>query len=468
MTSSASLPWLRLRKAQTLDEMLPILLDETLVAFSAAGGGIWLYDAASNELRQTVTSPQTTQMTRAIRPGEGIVGSVFVTGETHLSREFASDPRTHPDVRLQTRPGWGGACVPIRTAERKQAAEDLKRWAGELERRNHEITLLNKMGELFHSCLTIDEASAVVASLMPRLFPEARGGLYLMRASRNLVERVAQWGAQPTRPINPGFTPDECWALRLGHAHLVEETASGLVCPHLDWPWPASFLCVPMIAQGDLMGLLHLQRGSASEATPSVPDRFKGSEQGLAVTVAEHIALALSNLRLRETLRGQSIRDSLTGLFNRRYLEETLEREARRAERGHYPIGILVLDIDYFKRYNDTYGHAAGDAVLKAVGAFLKNHTRSADIACRYGGEEFVLVFPEATLEDACQRAEELRQGVQQIEIQHNEQMLDRITLSIGVAAFPQHGSNVETPIQADDAALYAAKSAGRDRVILA
>ena len=140
----------------------------------------------------------------------------------------------------------------------------------------------------------------------------------------------------------------------------------------------------------------------------------------------------------------------------------------RRAERGNYPIGILVLDIDYFKQYNDTYGHAAGDAVLRAVGAFLKNHTRSADIACRYGGEEFVLVFPEATLEDTHQRAEALRQGVRQIEIHHNQQMLDRITLSVGVAAFPQHGSNVETLIQAADAALYAAKSAGRDRVMLA
>ena len=213
-----------------------------------------------------------------------------------------------------------------------------------------------------------------------------------------------------------------------------------------------------MMAQGETLGLFYL---STSE-----PDQLTEAKQQLAVAVAENIALALANLQLRETLRQQSIRDPLTGLFNRRYLEESLDRDLHRAQRQQQSLGIIMLDIDYFKHFNDTFGHKAGDVVLRTLGQFLKENIRGSDIVCRYGGEEFLLILPEACIADAKQRAEQLRQGIRQLDIQYQDSSLGPVTISLGVACFPEHGSTGEALIRAADAALYCAKRRGRDRTI--
>ena len=218
---------------------------------------------------------------------------------------------------------------------------------------------------------------------------------------------------------------------------------------------------MPMMAQGETLGILHLQSGSHQE-------RLSEPLQRLAVNVSEHIALALANLKLREILRSQAIRDPLTGLFNRRYMEESLERELHRAHRKHSTVGILALDIDRFKRFNDTFGHDAGDTLLRELGAFLQGHVRGEDIACRCGGEEFTLILPETSLEVARQRAEDIREGVKHLSVQHRHQPLGAITLSLGVASFPDHGETSEAVLRVADAALYRAKHAGRDRVQVA
>ena len=194
-------------------------------------------------------------------------------------------------------------------------------------------------------------------------------------------------------------------------------------------------------------------------------ESFTEAEERLAVTVSEHIALALSNLKLRETLHNLSIRDPLTGLFNRRYLEETLEREIRRAVRKNHPLGLIMLDIDHFKPYNDAFGHQAGDVVLREVGKFLRKSTRSEDIACRFGGEEFLLVLPEASLETTLQRAEEIRRGIKHLDVEFAGKVLGEITMSLGVSSYPQHGSTAEKLLATVDKALYQAKSLGRDNV---
>lgn len=167
-------------------------------------------------------------------------------------------------------------------------------------------------------------------------------------------------------------------------------------------------------------------------------------------------------------LREQSIRDHLTGLYNRRYLDETLAREIRRAEREAFPVGIIMLDLDHFKRLNDTFGHAAGDVVLHEIGVLLKGKIRYADIVCRYGGEEFVVVMPGASLQITVQRAEDLREEVSQLDLQYDNHNLGKITISAGVAIFPNHGATAEAVLQCADSALYAAKHAGRDRVVVA
>ena len=185
------------------------------------------------------------------------------------------------------------------------------------------------------------------------------------------------------------------------------------------------------------------------------------------MTVAEHIALSLANIKLRETLRNQAIRDPLTTLFNRRYLEETLERELHQAKRSENRIGIIMIDIDHFKKFNDTYGHGAGDALLFSLGGFLKASIRGGDIPCRYGGEEFMLILLGASLEETGKRAEVIRQKIKKMEVAYEELVLPPITLSLGVACFPQNGATVTELLRSADNALYQAKAEGRDKVVL-
>lgn len=180
---------------------------------------------------------------------------------------------------------------------------------------------------------------------------------------------------------------------------------------------------------------------------------------------AENIALALANFRLQQSLREQSIRDPLTHLFNRRYLEESLNLELARANRSEAPLGLMMIDVDHFKRFNDTFGHDAGDAVLRAVGQALPGQVRAGDVVCRYGGEEFTVILPGADLDLTLKRAEEIRQAVMALAVRHQKQSLAQVTVSIGVAARALHGDTAESLLASADAALYRAKANGRNRV---
>ena len=168
------------------------------------------------------------------------------------------------------------------------------------------------------------------------------------------------------------------------------------------------------------------------------------------------------------TLAELSITDALTGLYNRRYLDETLRRELLRAERGGLPVAVIMLDVDHFKRFNDTYGHEAGDAVLRSLAGLMQKHARAGDILCRYGGEEFAMIMPEMTGAVALERASRLCEAARRLDVQHGAQPLGRITISAGIAAFPGHGADAQGLLQAADAALYAAKEGGRDRAVAA
>jgi diguanylate cyclase (GGDEF)-like protein len=242
-----------------------------------------------------------------------------------------------------------------------------------------------------------------------------------------------------------------------------------LLCPHLKNQPPGFALCIPMMAQGDAMGILHIRSDSPALAKPNQSQPYLAeSTQRIAIAMADSIVLTLANLKLRIFLREQSIRDPLTGLFNRRYLEETLEREFRRAERLQSPVGVMMLDLDHFKRFNDNFGHDAGDTLLRELGSFLKQNLRGGDMACRYGGEEFSLILPEVSLENVRLRAEQLRDGIKQLNVQHDGKLLGAISLSVGIAMFPEHGATSRQVLNAADAALYQAKGGGRDRVIIA
>jgi len=379
--------------------------------------------------------------------------------------------------------------VEERTAELQAANSDLQREVGErarvekklqkanlslsssvkeIEQRAHEITLINRMGDLLQACQSIEETYSVVQEIGGQLFPDESGALCVVSAKQNLLEAVASWG--PSQ-LNEGvFAPGDCWALRRGKTHAAPAAApagTAHTCRHLSAAPPNGYLCAPMIAQGEVLGLLHVQWGDQDQDQPETVRASRAeSKQRLAMTVAEQLALSLANLKLRQTLRAQSIRDPLTGLFNRRYMEESIEREARRAERRQKPMGVIMLDVDHFKSFNDQFGHDAGDNLLRELGRLLQDNVRKEDIACRYGGEEFTLILPESSLPNTQRRAEQLRVLVRaQLAPDKNPKISRSVTISLGVAIFPDHGQTAAAAIHAADQALYQAKTQGRDRV---
>ncbi len=341
-----------------------------------------------------------------------------------------------------------------------------------LAERVNELDLLNRMGELLQACMTLEEAYGVTHWLVQRLFPTETGAVFVLSAGRNVLEARTTWlhaaapeasatGAPPLL-LTPPFVPGDCWALRNGQSHVVEDTGSGVLCQHLPSPPPSAYLCTPLVAQGKALGLLHV----ATE--PAGARGLPEAKQRLAEAVAAQLGLGLANVQLREILRSQSIRDPLTGLFNRRYMEETLEREVHRARRNRRPMAVLMIDIDGFKAQNDTFGHDAGDAVLRELSTLLVGNSRAGDIACRFGGEEFALVLPEAALEDGARRAEQIRQAVMRLRVSYGELVIGPVTVSVGVAGFPNHGDDGGAVLRAADRALYRAKHEGRNRVTIA
>ncbi len=339
-------------------------------------------------------------------------------------------------------------------AELRLADARRERFVKELEQRNLEITQLGRMSDLLLSCLDVEEASSVIGDAARQLFPAASGALYLLDSARRNLHLQTHWGEPPTGDAS--FPPEHCWALRRGKINAPEDGGHRLVCEHLRSSPTDGATCLPMAAQGEILGVVSVY------AMPG-----KTIDDQLSKTFVEQIALALASLKLREMLRSQSIRDPLTGVFNRRFMEESLDRELQKAARNGRPLGALMIDIDHFKGFNDSYGHDAGDAVLKEVGAFLRNNTRGADIACRYGGEEFAIIMPEASLQVATQRAEQLHQKIKLVDFRSCGIAARQVTISVGVAAVPDHGSTIASLLKVADTALYKAKADGRDHVVV-
>ncbi|GAB1596327.1 sensor domain-containing diguanylate cyclase [Lysobacter claricitrinus] len=314
---------------------------------------------------------------------------------------------------------------------------------------------------LLHSCQTAEEALDVAGNALAQLVPNGAGVCYLMRASQNLLELHALFGTHGSE-YPDAMRPEQCWALRRGSLHLYDPARPTARCEHLHdlTPEQACGVCVPLTSQGTTLGLLHV--GSRLDAPLS------DIELAAVESVAEHLGVVLYSLDLRESLRVQSLRDPLTGLYNRRYLEESLPREMERCERRGRPLSVLMVDVDYFKRFNDEHGHGAGDALLTKIGQVLAAVTRGEDIACRYGGEEFTIVMPEAGLEQAAMRAEQIRLAIAEASITYMRRELGPVTASIGVHELQVGLDTPETLLATADRALYAAKAQGRNRVLRA
>jgi diguanylate cyclase (GGDEF)-like protein len=334
------------------------------------------------------------------------------------------------------------------------------------ERRAREAVQLTELIDVLQSCHTMQEAYEITKRFLPEILPIQSGALCMTSASRNVVEAVAIWGE--SLGTEKEFNPISCWALRRGKTHLVRDSESPIRCGHVHGRLPGGYACVPLTAQGETLGVLYLESSSRAPDTARAESAAEIEALSRQTTaVGERISLALANLSLRETLRVQSIRDPLTGLFNRRYMEEALERELRRAARSQQMVSVLMLDIDHFKQFNDTFGHQAGDSILRALGDFINQRTRGQDIACRYGGEEFVLILTGASETAAVRRAELLREDLKDLVVHHANEVLGRITVSIGISVFPDNAAAKAELLRAADQALYLAKHEGRDRIIV-
>jgi diguanylate cyclase (GGDEF)-like protein/PAS domain S-box-containing protein len=372
-----------------------------------------------------------------------------VIGVTGIARDITERKRTEEALR--------------------QSNERLQWLVHELEQRGLARAALNELGGVLGVCNTLDEGLRAVGRDLGTLFPgEGAGVLYWLYQQPAEGSIVAAFGSDAS--CAPSVRPHECWALRRGKPHDCLPASGGLLCDHLVKPPPGPYTCAPLLVRGQLLGLLYreLRHGPQPAADPALASEELAAARQWVASVAEYLALALSNLILRETLETQARHDPLTDLYNRRYMEEALEREMRRAERSRRPMGVIMLDLDYFKRYNDTLGHEAGDRLLVALANVLRSQVRAGDIVCRYGGEEFLVILPETTPELVVQRAEQLRRLVRDQLRDPSDGRAGPVTLSLGVAVFPLHAGNAVDLVRAADAALYRAKSGGRDRVEVA
>ncbi|MFI4869618.1 MAG: diguanylate cyclase [Steroidobacterales bacterium] len=337
--------------------------------------------------------------------------------------------------------------------------QELEATVRQLEAFHRDGEALSHMAELLQACTQRVEAYEIVRETAALLFPASSGSLFIFRESRDVLEHVTTWGSG--RLSEPMLAPDECWALRLGRPHFVPRSGA-IRCRHTHAD-EESYACMPVQGQGQILGLLHV----AVDVDATVRRPARDIEQRLRA-LTDRVGPALANLKLRDALRELALRDGLTGLYNRRYMEDALNRELHRAARSGKPVAVMMIDIDHFKHFNDKHGHDAGDFVLSALARAIMKNIRPSDMACRYGGEELAVVLPEANLEIACARAEQMRLAIRDTNLIHLGQTLPAPTASFGVAVYPAHGKNSANLLKAADTALYRAKHDGRDQVCTA
>jgi diguanylate cyclase (GGDEF)-like protein len=354
---------------------------------------------------------------------------------------------------VSARAAWQAA-----EAERLAAQADAMEARGAQEGLNRDLELLGRFGNLLIGCTDLAEALQTCEQMLSQLLPDIAGSIYPLMEGEGLAEATHLWG-QHAADTRPQASAEECQCMHDGRVHLGRGDLAETVCSHVSANGGEfASACIPLTTQGDSLGWLYL----SSKGLGPVP-KLK-----VAVAAADQLAFALANLKLRQNLRDLSVRDPLTGLFNRRYLAESLGREIARCARRNLPLSVLAFDLDHFKAFNDDYGHPAGDAILTAFARVLQSKSRSEDIACRQGGEEFLIILPEMDRAVALRRAGELMALLADMEVQHEGRRLPKLTTSIGLALFPEHGTKPAELLAQADAALYEAKARGRNRVEVA
>ncbi|MGF1752298.1 diguanylate cyclase [Vibrio makurazakiensis] len=335
--------------------------------------------------------------------------------------------------------------------------EEQKKQDERIRQRTHEIELMHRLANMLAACNNMVEAQQIVSDILPRILGNVNGSVSLMRASRNQLVTQLDWGE--AWPGSASFSPEECWSLRKGRAHQSNDAFHSLACGHMHDMDNNQTLCIPLTAHGNTIGIMHLYFGQGDIKIDPIIEQ-------LAFSVSEHLGLALANLSLQEKLRSQALSDPLTGLFNRRFFEQKLEEHSMNSATNEQPLSLLMLDLDHFKRFNDNFGHDAGDFVLKEISTLLKQNVSEDGIACRLGGEELAILLPHHSMAKATEFAQVLCDAVRSMHLEYKGLSLGQLGVSIGVASYPKPASDTESLVKLADQALYMAKDNGRSRVV--
>ncbi|MGJ5632083.1 sensor domain-containing diguanylate cyclase [Nostoc sp. CALU 1950] len=351
----------------------------------------------------------------------------------------------------------GGISIDItESIEAQRSLTDLNEQLEEktlkLEAKKRELIYLSDMTDMLYSCESEDEVYQVVALTCSKLFPNMSGSIYIIANSKNYVQMNSFWGVK--RTSKEIFSLSDCWALRRGKFNLLSSRNSGLICSHLIQPVSGTHLCVPLFAQGEIVGILHID--ALEEISPE--------DQQITEIIARTLGIALNNLSIKQRLTHDSLRDGMTQLFNQSYMQSITEQRLAEAERSGQPLSIIFLDIDNFKSYNSRYGHVTANIVLQGLAKLLLKSIRSFDIPCRWGGEEFVIVMPNMTLEALRKRVEQLRLDIEQMQLKDGDQILQSITASFGIAV-SEPGITVKDLLNRANQAMLEAKRTGKNRV---
>ncbi|VEB32397.1 regulatory protein (GGDEF, PAS, PAC domains) [Legionella sainthelensi] len=338
----------------------------------------------------------------------------------------------------------------------RQLNEKTMETLNELKLLEHDESLLNKLNRSLQICITAEEAYPRINLIAQDLFPDLSGGLSIYNSVIKQMETEVQWGKEKLLPDK--FLPIDCFSIREATTHVVDDPHKSVPCAHYQIPPQGGYMALPLTVQNELIGVIHLWAPKDKKLTQH--------QQDIANSFGNIVKLAIANINLRVSLSELSLHDPLTNLYNRRYLNEILSRELILIARENRTLCVAMLDIDNFKNFNDTYSHLAGDELLKVIGKLLKNSFRESDFSVRFGGEEFVVVLLNITINNAVNKMEELREKIKNITIYFKGKPLNHITISIGVAEALKDGASIEEIIKAADHALYAAKQAGKDRVI--
>jgi diguanylate cyclase (GGDEF)-like protein len=342
-------------------------------------------------------------------------------------------------------------------AARRGAAEAAARAQAvtDATRSREKVLKLFEMTDMLQSAQDQNDANSVLRATAIELLPQFAGALYVFSNSRDRLVLSVSWNLDNGSAPADTIALNQCWAMKRGKTHLNHPGCEKLCCAH--HPGDGYVLEIPMAARGEVLGLLCLQSNAADGEAQlrAISD--------LGAALADAMSLALANLALGAKLRSQALRDPLTGLYNRRYMEDTPQRVTQHAQRERQSVSVIMIDLDHFKRLNDQHGHAKGDTVLRDAAGVITNQLRESDVACRYGGEEMLVVLPNCGRDMAVHKAERLRVAIAAL----SQPGID-VSASFGVATIPSTSSTMRDLMHAADTALYAAKEQGRNRVVAA